>query len=63
MSNKTYIGHAVYAEIDSYGIKLTTNRDGVTHWIHLEPDVYANLVRYVQRQRDIALGRDGEDAS
>ena len=51
-TKKEYLGDAVYAQTDGYGIILTTE-DGIraTNTIYLEPDVYASLVRYVERLR------------
>lgn len=53
MNDKIYLGDAVYAEFDGYGIKLTTE-DGLraTNAIYLEPEVYENLIRWVTRTRE-----------
>ena len=49
MSNtKCYLGDGVYASFDGHGLELTTERGNNTHWIYLEPDVYQNLLTYVQ---------------
>jgi hypothetical protein len=49
---KDYIGDGVYAEMEGYMIKLTTEREGgMIHTIYLEPEVYAALVDYVERVR------------
>jgi hypothetical protein len=48
---KEYIGDGVYVSVEWGDIKLETDRGGVTHWIVLEPQVYAALVAYVNAQR------------
>lgn len=49
---KDYLGDAVYADTDGYGIILTTE-DGIstTNTIVLEPEVLAALNRYAERIR------------
>jgi hypothetical protein len=47
---KAYIGDGVYVSIEWGNLKLETDRGGVTHWIVLEPQVYAALVDYVERE-------------
>ncbi len=51
---KTYLGDSVYAEYDGYGHILTTeNGDGPpSNLIYLEPQVYDELVRYVEHLGD-----------
>lgn len=48
---KTYLGDAVYAEIDDYGDLVLTTENGLetTNRIVLESRTYAMLVDYVQR--------------
>lgn len=48
MENETYLGDAVYASFDGYQIKLRTG-DGNNQVIYLEPSVYAQLRRFVER--------------
>lgn len=45
--NRTYLGDGLYAELD-YGemIKLTAPRDGMEHWVGLEPEVFAELCAF-----------------
>ena len=53
MSNhKDYLGDAVYADFDGFGIVLTTE-DGIsaTNTIYIEPEVFAALLRYEARLR------------
>ena len=48
--NKTYLGDSVYAEFDGYSIILTTENgypDDPRNRIMLEPQVYADLIRWV----------------
>lgn len=46
-----YIGDAVYATYDGYGILLDT-RDGISisSKIYLEPEVFHNLVAFAKRR-------------
>jgi hypothetical protein len=54
---KEYIGDGVYVSMHYGDVTLETDRSGVTHWIVLEPQVYAALVEYVNEQRAKAEGR------
>lgn len=53
--NKEYIGDSVYVEVDdSARIVLTTNNgypDDPRNLIVLEPEVYAEFLKWVERQR------------
>jgi hypothetical protein len=48
MSDKTYLGDAVYGEFDQFGALVLTTEDGisVTNKIVLEPEVIQNLQNY-----------------
>lgn len=47
---KEYIGDGVYAQLDRGMIRLETEReDGSTHFIYLEPEVWRDLVKFVER--------------
>ena len=46
---KTYLGDGVYAEFDGYQIWLETQGEYVTMRIALEPEVFENLVNYVEK--------------
>jgi len=48
MSKKVYLGDAVYAAYDGYGLVLTTE-DGIqtTNTIYLEPEVVQSLLDFV----------------
>ena len=50
--SKTYLGDAVYAELNKYGqIVLTTGSGrGPSNTIYLEPEAYLALTEYVERQ-------------
>lgn len=50
MSNreaKIYLGDGVYAERDSFGVWLTTERENGTHRIYLEPDMLTHLTKWL----------------
>jgi hypothetical protein len=50
MPPKMYLGDGVYVEFDGYSLVLTTeNGIETTNRIVLEPEVYSNLVEYVDR--------------
>lgn len=53
MSDKQYLGDAVYVESDGFGFELTTE-DGlrVTNRIYLEADVWVKLLRYAEKDAD-----------
>ena len=47
--NSRYIGDGVYAGFDGFGIWLYANsHDHPTERIYLEPEVYQQLVRFVE---------------
>jgi len=48
---KDYLGDGVYASIRFGDLMIETDRSGITHWIVLEPQVYAALLEYVKEQR------------
>ncbi len=54
---KEYIGDGVYVSMSYGDVTLETDRDGITHWIVLEPQVYEALLEYVAAQRAKAEGR------
>lgn len=49
MTNKVYLGDAVYVARDRHGGLVLTTEDGIraTNTIVLEPEVYAALCEYV----------------
>ena len=53
---KTYLGDSVYAEIDEYGMITLTTENGLpndpSNTICLEPEVYAQLVKWVKVVND-----------
>lgn len=51
MSDCEYIGDGVYVSFDGYQLELSTQRE-TTERIYLEPQVYKNLLRYVERLKD-----------
>jgi hypothetical protein len=49
---KVYVGDGVYAEVSEIGLTLTTeNGIETTNTIVLEPEVWTNLVRWVENLR------------
>jgi hypothetical protein len=47
---KEYIGDGVYASIENDMIRIETQReDGQTHYIYLEPEVWRDLTRFVEK--------------
>lgn len=49
-SLKQYLGDSVYVEYDGFSLILTTeNGLGPSNTIILEPDVYKNLVKFVEK--------------
>ncbi len=42
-----YLGDGVYASFELGDLTLETDRNGITHWIVLEPQVYAAMVEYM----------------
>ena len=56
--SKFYLGDAVYAQLTPWGLILTTE-DGIspTNEIILEPQVWAELIAYVERwQEPVKMG-------
>ncbi len=52
---KIYIGDSVYAEYEGFGIVLTTENgyhDDPRNRIVLEPDVYENLIQFIEGVKD-----------
>ena len=58
-----YLGDGVYARFDGYHIWLSTERDGGTHEVALEPEVFANLTQYEARLREMLAARKRGGAS
>lgn len=48
-TEKVYVGDGVYVRWDGFALELTTERAEGTHWIVLEPQVWANLTAFVER--------------
>lgn len=55
MSARSYIGDGVYAEDEGFQIVLRTDRDGATHWIVLDDQVFDSLLRFVERVHKVKI--------
>lgn len=57
-TTKSYIGDAVYARIDEYGTLVLTTENGirVTNEIFLEPEVWNELLRFMEREAEAQKG-------
>ena len=63
MTEKTYLGDAVYAAFDGYHVVLTTeNGISISNTIFLEPAVMDALDTYNKRLRDEAESKRIEEA-
>lgn len=49
MKQKIYLGDAVYARVDEFGVLILTTEDGIsaTNTIYLEPEIYDHLEMYM----------------
>ena len=57
MENTIYLGDAVYAHFDGYGVELKLNDHQSECLIYLEPDVLEKLVKFrdaIQKAREAA---------
>jgi hypothetical protein len=43
-----YLGDGLYASFDGFMITLRAPREGGDHWVGLEPQIYAALVRFAK---------------
>lgn len=51
--NEVYLGDGVYVSFDGYQLRLTTSSGThITNEIFLEPGIYSNLVKYVDKIRE-----------
>lgn len=50
MPEETYLGDGLYASFDGYQIRLRAPRETGDHVVYLEPPVYAELVRFADRE-------------
>lgn len=44
-----YLGDGAYASFNGSQITLSTDRDGVEHYVYLEPEVFAALMTFAKR--------------
>ncbi len=49
MNNEVYLGDGLYARFDGFTIWLRAPRETGDHYVALEPQVYAELTRFVER--------------
>lgn len=58
--NPIYLGDAVYAYFDGYGVELRLNDHRSQCAVYLEPDVLQNLINFwtAQQQTKIAKGEE-----
>lgn len=52
-----YLGDGLYASFDGWYVKLRAPREHGDHWIGLEPEVYENLVKFVEALKEKARGQ------
>lgn len=59
-SESTYIGDGVYVSFDGYAIVLAVNHHD-NKVVVIEPEVYANLVRFVDSLSETIVPEQGDD--
>lgn len=42
-----YLGDGAYASHDGFALRVFADRDGVRHWVELEPEAIFVLVRFL----------------
>jgi hypothetical protein len=50
-----YLGDGLYASFDGFMITLRAPREHGEHWVGLEPQVFAELLRFVEEDCGISL--------
>ena len=50
---ETYLGDGLYASFDGYQVILRAPRDGVDHWVALEPPVLATFLQWLKVGRTV----------
>lgn len=55
-----YIGDGLYAGFDGEGIRLRAPRAGGDHWVYLDPCVWDNLMKFVERLNDKGENRNDD---
>ena len=48
-SDESYLGDGLYATFDGWQMTLRAPRDGVDHFVCLEPETFSALVRFAER--------------
>jgi len=49
--SETYLGDGLYASFDGWMITLRAPREEGDHWVGLEPEVFAALVKFIEREK------------
>lgn len=47
--DESYLGDGLYAEFDGWQMILRAPRDGMDHWVALEPETFTALMRFAER--------------
>lgn len=50
-AGETYLGDGLYASFDGYHFILRAPRDGIDHWVGLEPAVLREFMVFVERTK------------
>jgi hypothetical protein len=45
---EAYLGDGLYASFDGWMIKVCAPREHGDHWVGLEPEIFAELVKYAR---------------
>ena len=45
---ETYLGDGLYASFDGWMLKLRAPRIDGDHWVGLEPEILANLLKFIE---------------
>jgi len=48
MPYETYLGDGLYVELEGDQVRLKAERDGMIHWVALEPEVLNTFIAWLQ---------------
>lgn len=48
-----YLGDGAYASFDGFAVTVYADRDGIRHWVQLEPEILFMLLRFM---KDVGFG-------